>query len=175
MDFEEITEVTPAEIGQLQDFAKRTFASTYGHLNDPDNFQQYLEDAFRIESLKREFEHPNSTFYFLKRNEEPIAYIKLNIDGAQTEPNHPDGLEIERIYVDKAFQRLGIGRKLIDFAYDRAQTLQKEYIWLGVWRQNKNAIDFYKQIGFKKIGTHIFQLGQETQIDYMMAKDIAAP
>lgn len=81
-------------------------------------------------------------------------------------------LEISWHFISFITPRSG---RLIDFAYDRAQTLQKECIWLLVWRQNQNAIDFYKQIGFKKIGTHIFQLGQETQIDYMMAKDIAAP
>lgn len=45
-------------------------------------------------------------------------------------------------------------------------------VWLGVWEHNQNAHAFYNRMGFKHIDSHVFQMGDEAQIDFIMALKI---
>ena len=161
-----------SDLGELEEISRLTFSESFSEVNDPDNFALYLDTNFSPEVLTNEINNPNSTFYLVKLGDESVAYFKTNTGKAQTEPNHDDGLEVERIYVTKAYHRRGIGQRMLQKAEDLARSLGKKYIWLGVWKENPEAIQFYQKMGFAKIGVHAFQLGNEAQIDYMMAKDL---
>ncbi|WP_242821425.1 GNAT family N-acetyltransferase [Candidatus Arthromitus sp. SFB-rat-Yit] len=39
---------------------------------------------------------------------------------------------------------------------------------LGVWEHNIASIKFYENLGFEKFDVHIFKLGNDKQIDYLM-------
>ena len=83
-----------------------------------------------------------------------------------------DDLEIERIYLIKKFQGKGFGKKMIEFAKEIAIQKKKNRIWLGVWEKNPKAIGFYQKMGFEKIGTHIFKVGEDEQLDYVMKLEV---
>jgi diamine N-acetyltransferase len=53
-----------------------------------------------------------------------------------------------------------------------AKELKKDIVWLGVWEHNQRAIDFYTKWGFEKFGTHVFQLGDDPQTDWLMKKNV---
>ncbi len=46
------------------------------------------------------------------------------------------------------------------------------YVWLGVWEENKRAIQFYAKNGFVEFDKHIFVLGNDAQTDIMMKKQL---
>ncbi len=50
--------------------------------------------------------------------------------------------------------------------------MKKNYVWLGVWEKNIDAISFYKKMRFKKAGRHPFRMGNELQNDLIMKKMI---
>ena len=83
-----------------------------------------------------------------------------------------EALEIERIYIRKKFQRNGLGKFLLNKAIDIAKNQDKKIIWLGVWENNKNAIEFYKKSGFIQSGQHSFYMGSEKQVDFIMKKKL---
>ena len=113
-----------------------------------------------------------STFLFLYSDEKLAGYLKLNEGGAQTDLGDPAGLEVERIYVLRDFQGLGMGRALIEKALELARRKKKGFVWLGVWEKNENAIAFYKKMGFRKTGTHPFVMGTERQTDHIMRREV---
>ncbi len=61
-----------------------------------------------------------------------------------------------------------IGKKLVENTIEIAKKNNQNYIWLGVWEKNLNAIKFYEKQGFEKYNTHVFQLGQDKQTDNLM-------
>jgi len=83
-----------------------------------------------------------------------------------------DSLEIERIYVIKKHQGKGIGNILMDKAINVARKNRKKYVFLGVWENNISAISFYKKNNFVKFDTHVFQLGDSKQTDWLMKRTI---
>lgn len=156
------------DLHALQTIARATFEEAFSAQNDAMQMQTYLDEAFSIEQLQREFETNGTSFFLLYSKGELAGYLKLNAGAAQTEHMGETKLEIERIYLKRAFQGAGLGHYLIQSAIDFAQQLQKTTIWLGVWEENKKAISFYERVGFQKTGTHVFMLGDEEQLDYIM-------
>lgn len=82
------------------------------------------------------------------------GYVLINLESHYQ--NEENGFEIERLYVQEAFQTQGIGRKLL-------QEVKERYgnsFWLYTWVRNK-SIQFYKLFGFKDIGQYDFKIGND--------------
>lgn len=154
----------------LQEISISTFIDTYIHLNPPGIVQQYTETHFTNERLIDELRKPSIDYYLLFFQTRAAAYLRLNQSPDQSDINDVDSLEIERIYVKKEFQKYGLGKKLIEFAIQRATELHKNYIWLGVWEKNNSAIQFYNKMGFQYSHSHDFWMDNDKQVDFVLKK-----
>lgn len=158
------------DVVELQKIARLTFAQTFKNYNTIENLHKYLDEKFSLEKLSSELRNPSSSFYFAQRGEEVIGFLKTNIDTAQTELKDLNAFEIERIYVLEAYHGKKVGQLLFDKALEEARKTTCSYVWLGVWEDNHRAIKFYSKNGFEKFDTHVFKLGDEEQLDWMMKK-----
>ncbi len=161
---------TPEHLSELQAISRETFTETFQEQNSPEHLHAYLEKAYNQEQLALELENPESRFYFICSDEEVAGYLKINVGKAQSEKMGADSLEVERIYVKKKFHKKGLGKLLLEKAFDVAAELEKKKVWLGVWEHNENAIAFYKKKGFVQTGAHPFYMGDDKQIDLIMTK-----
>ncbi|MEN0046826.1 MAG: GNAT family N-acetyltransferase [Bacteroidota bacterium] len=164
----QIQQATLADLDELLSFAKSNFILTYAHLNDPQNFQAYLDKAFSRANFQVEMEAPNTQFYLLKKGGELLGYIKLNFNKRVKNLNADESVEMERIYVKPEAKGKGYGKILIETAKKVATEQAKKIIWLGVWENNPKAIGFYRKMGFEQFGEHVFMIGAEVQNDYLM-------
>ncbi len=160
------------DIDVLQALAMRTYIHAFAHNNKPGVLETYTEYAFAKAHLEKQLLAPESYWYFIKDKDAIIGYLKLNTGDTQTEFQQQNGLEVERIYIDIPYLSQGFGKKAIDFSISEARKLEKNYIWLGVWEENPNAIRFYKKCGFKITGTHQYDMIAEIQTDYIMQYDL---
>ena len=156
----------------IVDIAQRTFIETYDKFNTSENLDLYLKSTLSKKTLQSELESAHSNFYLVKSGKEIIGYLKVNEKHAQTEFKEEHALEIERIYVLKGFHFQGIGRMLIEKTIQFAKFKGKKKIWLGVWKENKEAIRFYQKLGFAITGEHVFVFGNERQMDFVMELDV---
>ena len=163
-----INKIGIEQIELLQQIGRQTFEETFAESNSAENMAKYIEEAYSYEKLSAELNNPNSFFYFAMLDEKVIGYLKLNMGGSQTELKDNDALEIERIYVLKSFQGKKVGQMLFDKAIQIGKEQNAAFVWLGVWEENKKAIEFYSKNGFIKFDQHIFVLGDEAQTDIMM-------
>lgn len=160
------------DIEQLQAIGRQTFAETFAESNSADNMAKYLEEAYAHDKLSAELKDPNSLFYFAINENEVIGYLKINFGNAQTELKDNTALEIERIYVTKAYHGKKVGQLLYDKAIEVAKEKKVGYVWLGVWEENHRAIQFYTKNGFVAFDKHIFELGDDAQTDIMMKLEL---
>ncbi len=167
-----IKQIGIKEIAQLQAIGRQTFAETFAESNSAENMTKYLEEAYAHDKLSSELNDPNSLFYLASFQDEIIGYLKLNFGAAQTEIKDNKALEIERIYVAKAFHGQKFGQLLYNKAIEVAKEKKVNYIWLGVWEENKRAIQFYTKNGFKAFDKHVFILGADVQTDIMMKLEL---
>lgn len=163
---------TIEDVRELQEISSVTFQETFGAQNSPEHMAAYLEKAFNTNQLEQELANRSTEFFFVRVDGKIAGYLKLNTDDAQSEAMGSDALEVERIYIRISFQKLGLGKHLLNRAMERAHELGKKKIWLGVWEHNENAIAFYRKKGFIQTGAHSFYMGDDEQVDWIMVKEL---
>ncbi len=167
--------IRPCQVSDLETLCavgRETYDETFRSMNTPETMERYLDEAFNPQKILAELENENSRFYFLFAGGDLAGYLKVNFAPAQSDLNDPDSMEIERIYVKRAYKGKGLGKSLMDFALRLAEEADKAYAWLGVWEKNEAAIAFYKKMGFEEAGRHSFRMGDELQSDWILKKSL---
>ena len=172
MEAPEFKRCTLSDLDTLRQISLETFADAFADQNDPGDFREYLRQAFAREQLKKELSNPGSRFYFLYWEGDLAGYAKINEGDAQTEPWHPDAVEIERIYIRSPYQGKGLGGRMLLWLRSLAAAEGKACLWLGVWEENRDAIRFYERHGFVIFGKHPYYIGSDRQMDWMMRLDL---
>lgn len=175
MDKLEIKKATQKDTELLLTIGRKTFFEKFTENNSQENMLQYASEAYTFEKISSEVNNPNSQFYLASLNDQTVGYLKINFGDAQTELQDPQALELERIYVLKEFQGRKIGQQLFEKTLEIAKQAKVNYVWLGVWEENANAIKFYEKNGLKAFSKHIFMLGNDAQTDIMMKLDLNSP
>ena len=160
------------DVVALQKIARETFSEMFADYNSAENLKKYLDEKFTVTKLSEELNHPHSTFYFAQIGEDVVGYLKTNTREAQTELKDLNAFEIQRIYVLQAYHGKKVGQLLIEKALEEARRTTCNYVWLGVWEENHRAIRFYSKNGFIKFDIHIFKMGDEEQMDWLMKLDL---
>jgi ribosomal protein S18 acetylase RimI-like enzyme len=188
-----IRKVIQDELKDLITISRQTFYDTFSGVNSEENMRKYLDESLSEEKIQSELANENSEFYFAvliqdknsskakrmddeiytaEHEEQIIGYLKLNFGNAQTELKNDHAIEIERIYILKAFQGKKVGQLLYNKAIETAQERNAAFVWLGVWEENHKAINFYKKNGFIEFDQHKFVLGDDMQTDLMMKLEL---
>ena len=63
-----------------------------------------------------------------------------------------------------------LGARLLTEAEAAARARGRAGLWLNVWQKAPQAIAFYRRQGFDIVGTNDFHVGDDPQLDWVMAK-----
>lgn len=165
-----IEPVKSDELDILVNISCETFYQTFYMQNTKEDMDLFLQSSFNPRKLQVELLQPDNHFFFAKEAGMIAGYLKLS-----TAPfSELDGevLEISRIYVSKDKLGRGVGKALMEFAISFATQLNKNLVYLGVWEQNKKAINFYKRFGFVEFGQHTFMVGNDAQTDLLFKREL---
>lgn len=165
----QIVPVSMDEVTDLRSLCIQTFAEAFAEQNTHENIEAYTRSAFNLEQLQLELKQENARWFFLILDNKKIGYTKLNLFRDSDENVVLDTMELQRIYILKKYHGNGYGKTFIEHAMSVAKTHNISTIWLGVWEDNLNALAFYKRCGFREYGSHIFQLGGDSQRDILMS------
>ena len=158
-----LKKATVSDLPVLRQLCIRTFSDTYAAFNTPENMQDYIAKSFRMEQLLQEMEDRDTSFFLIFEKETAVAYVQLHQSGSKA-------LEIVRIYVSQDHQGKKLGQQLFDHAVQVGKENHCDYLWLGVWENNPNALAFYRKNGMEPFGNHVFKLGADAQNDVLMRK-----
>ena len=158
----------------LAELGARTFSETFAADNSAEDMAAYLALSFAPALQAAELADPDSIFLIAEVDGFAAGYAKLK----SGEP--PDGvtngrpIELVRLYVSQEFLGRGVGAALMRVCLDEAQRQGYRTLWLGVWEHNHRARAFYRKWEFRDVGTHIFQLGADSQTDILMERPVTA-
>lgn len=159
---------TVEDLDVLVDISRDTFVQAFEKQNDPEDFWNYIDEAFNEDVIIEQLLDKNSEFHFVYLRNILVGYFKLNKSEAQTEQFAKKSIELERIYVLTDFQDQGIGKLVLIEIIKIAKLNKASFLWLGVWQENKKAVKFYEAYGFKKFGAHPYYIGKDKQTDWLM-------
>ena len=164
----EFQRCSATHLDELIQIATKTFIDAFEADNDPEDFRAYINFTFDKQKISEELNNPNMSFYLVYNMNVLVGYFKLNENEAQTDIKAAEGIEIERIYVLEGFQGNAIGQWMLNQIKLMAVSMNKSYLWLGVWEKNIKAIKFYQKHGFSKFDRHPYFIGKDKQMDWLM-------
>lgn len=167
-----IISATKQDAKLLAELGAEIFYKTFASQNSAENMQLYLAETFTEEKLLTEFDEPGALFFLAYTDGKPAGYAKLGNKRAPEAIGEQSNIELERLYVHPDFQNRKIGFCLMQHCIAIAKEQGRKILWLGVWEHHPKAIRFYERVGFEKFGEHIFQLGNDSQTDWLMKLEL---
>ena len=169
-----IREATVDDAKKLTDLAYTTFWDAFVHhpKNAPDDLNHYMRQAFNVDQISAELGDEKSIFLIAEIEGEPAGYAKIINDAIEPAITALRPVELNRLYSHQQFLGKGIGQALMDACFRRAKQENRDVMWLGVWEYNPRAQRFYEKNGFRVVGSHTFQLGEDSQTDLLMQRTL---
>lgn len=156
----------------LAELGARTFAETFAADNSPENMAAYLTTAFNPKQQTAELADPLSSFHIAEADGLALGYAMLRSGNVPEQVIGAKPIELVRLYVSQESLGSGVGAALMQACVERAQRAGYDTLWLGVWENNTRAQAFYCKWNFVKVGTHVFQLGDDPQTDFLMQRSV---
>lgn len=163
---------TTDDAEMLSELGAKTFYDTFSKDNTPENIEAYLKKSFSPEIQFNELSNPDNIFLIVESDNISIGYAQLIMNSRDEALHRTKPLEIRRIYASRDYQGKGVGKALMQATIREARQRDCNCVWLGVWEKNQSAIDFYKKWGFREVGMHLFSVGDDPQIDYVMELEL---
>ena len=140
--------------------------------NHPDDMRIYMDEAFSPATISADLRDEKTVYLIAEIEAQAAGYAKIKFDSREDCVSGEKTLELCRLYALDKFIGKGIGKALMSEFFKIAEETNRDTVWLGVWEFNFRAQKFYEKFGFEKVGEHIFQLGSDPQIDWILEKKI---
>lgn len=134
--------------------------------------ESFIHTDYTLARFQAEFREEGSHYFFAEEERIPVGYLRMRKNDEAEKYLGKNTIELHRIYVDQKYRGRKVGVLLMQQALAIARELKVDWIWLGVWEKNPRAQKFYQQWGFERFSEHIFQMGDESQTDWLMKKRI---
>ena len=169
-----IRQATIDDAKLLTDLAYTTFWDAFAHhpKNAPDDLNYYMRQAFNQEQISVELADDKNIFLIAEIDGDAAGYSKIVIDNIEPGITADKPVELARLYSHQRHLGQGVGQTLMDACFERSKAEGRDVMWLGVWEYNPRAQRFYEKNGFRVVGSHVFQLGQDAQTDLLMQKEL---
>lgn len=167
-----LREATDADAATLADLARRTFTETFADSNTPEDLALFLDTAYGEVQQGRELADPDWWTLLAFVDGVPAGFVQLRRNHTEACVTGPAPVELNRLYVLRAFHGRRLGAALMQAAVDRAKAEGFRTLWLGVWEHNLKAQAFYRAWGFEDVGSHSFLVGTDLQTDRIWARPL---
>ncbi len=165
-------QIVPATIDDaalIAEISRETFYDTYAADNTKEDMDLYLSTKFSDEQILEELKEPLHLFLLAYVGNTLAGYIKLK-DATHASLGADPAMEVARFYARKNFHGKGVGKAMMEACITHAKALNRQWLWLVVWKQNPRGIQFYQSAGFSICAEAIFVLGEDVQHDWVMKK-----
>ncbi len=142
-----------------------TWFETYKFIPEND-LLNYLNNFYSFEKLEELYRNKNAYCFSVEFENQLIGWMKL-ID------NKSEGkFYVSSLYILPNFQGLGIGKKLMLLAEQKAAELGHNDLWIGVMEKNLPTLKWYKKLGFIFIKEEPFAMSETSVNHYIGFKSI---
>ncbi|HEY7544802.1 MAG TPA: GNAT family N-acetyltransferase [Blastocatellia bacterium] len=157
----------------LAELGARTFSDAFAADNAAEDMASYLAASFSPDRQAEELADPRATFLIAEIETTAVGYAQLKSGESPACVKGANPIELVRLYAAKEWIGRRVGEALMRACIAEAEQRGHQTMWLGVWERNERAQRFYRKWGFEVVGEHIFQLGSDSQTDWIMERALA--
>ena len=165
-----IRRATLEDADTLSRLGARTFTETFGHLYPVEDLAAFLVHAYGIERTRADLADPAKASWLVELDGEAIGYASAGPAGLPHDDLKPSDGELYRLYLFKAHQGGGLGRRLLDTVLAWLERDGPRTLWIGVWSLNHGAQRLYGRLGFEKVGDYIFPVGRTMDEEFILRR-----
>jgi len=152
------------ELNRIQKIAFETWPDTFKHILSKEQINYMIGWMYSLEMLSKNIDDGH-LFFICSKDGHDIGFI-----GIQPLEINLFTLKIHKIYILPSFQRMGVGKKLMNKAVYMANIYKCKFLLLNVNRFN-NAVLFYQKYGFEIIEEENIDIGNGFLMeDFVMRK-----
>ncbi|HMC53935.1 MAG TPA: GNAT family N-acetyltransferase [Gemmatimonadaceae bacterium] len=164
---------TAADAALVARLGAALFAQAVAERNSAEDMRDYLTHAFGESVQARELADTNMRTWIAEDGDGvAVGYVQLRQESQPPVGSLQRPAELARIYSDARWHGRGVGPALLETCVAAARAAGATDLWLAVWKLNPRGIAFYEKHGFRIVGQQIFQLGTETQTDWVMVRSL---
>jgi ribosomal protein S18 acetylase RimI-like enzyme len=167
-----IRQATQTDAVSLANFAEHAFRETFSDENLIADMDMYCLENFASKIQEQEILDSNVVTFLAEVNGKLVGFAQLVLESAVSFIKSHRPSQLHRLYVSTEQHGHGLAHKIIQEVLHTASDANSDFIWLGVWEQNPKAIKFYKKYGFRVVGSHVFKLGLDPQLDLIMVTEV---
>ena len=106
--------ITLAKHEVLLQLMQRIYPPAYKHLWINNDCNWYINSQYNLKQLTKELQDLNANYFFIKYDTKTIGILRL----IHQKPLRTT--KLHRLYLDQAYQGLGLGQQLMQLSYDIA-------------------------------------------------------
>lgn len=113
-------------------------------------------------------------FILAERDGHLVGFVELDGDSPCPLAAVDARVELVRLYVQRPFQRAGLGAMLLRAAEDRARAWGAPALWLDAWSGNERALAFYAARGYAPVGRVEHRVEDQSYVNVVFTRALAA-
>ncbi|KAH7391393.1 acyl-CoA N-acyltransferase [Cadophora sp. MPI-SDFR-AT-0126] len=164
----------PKDVEAIAALGSRVFSNSFGYSLSAVDLEAYLKSSYSHSAIASDLSNPNmDTIVATDANDHVVGFSQLT--RGTTEPclaGVEKTVELQRLYVSEDCHGAGIGKKLANRIEEMAKEQGFLTMWLGVWEENFKAQKVYQKLGYVKVGSHDFKMGDCIQTDWILIKKL---
>jgi ribosomal protein S18 acetylase RimI-like enzyme len=160
------------DAASLATLAEHTFRDTFVATNSAADMAEHCAAHYNEALQQRDIDDPKRAIHLCEQGGELVGFIQLRQASSPVCVAALQPLEIQQLYVARAWHGKGVAHDLMAVALDTATSRAADHIWLGVWEDNPRAINFYQKYGFAVVGEQTFMLETDKQRDLVMSRSL---
>jgi ribosomal protein S18 acetylase RimI-like enzyme len=139
----------------------------------PDLARETLE-VYAPEAFAQRLQDPATAFIVAERASHLIAFAEITLNRPPPHEAKPGAAELVRLYVQRYFKRMGLGRELLGRAEALARSRAATSLWLTTWSGNTAARAFYPTQGYRDIGVTSYTIQGNSYENRAFSKVLAS-
>ena len=162
-----------ADAAALAELAARTFRETFADGSAPEDMALHLAAAYGTPQQWRELADPDITTLLVEFDGHLTGYAQVRSGVTPECVKGESPVEVWRFYIAQPWHGRGLAQALMHKVDLEAWRRGARTLWLGVWERNARAIAFYQKSGFVEVGSHVFMVGTDAQIDRILVRALS--
>ena len=144
------------DIASIRRITWHSWISTYSSFIPVDDLRSYFDIHYTEASFLSMFDDPFMHGFIAETNDQIAGYARLFFN------QNENRLYVPSLYLLPEFQGQDIGRRLLEAAEGYAAEKRLDELWIGVMVKNRQALDFYREVGFQFVREEPFTMGKTT-------------
>jgi GNAT superfamily N-acetyltransferase len=145
-----------SDLESIRRITWQSWISTYANFISESDLKTYFGIHYTQAAFLSMFDDPLIRGFVAETDGRIAGYVRLSFNRDENR------LYVPSLYFFPDFQGQGMGRQLLEAAEAYAAEKGLDELWIGVMVENKQALAFYRKVGFQFVREEPFTMGKTT-------------